>query len=490
MGLAALAPFQNCSMVSDHKEMNEFASKACNVIIGDAYKKTYYEDFRRSCTNCHDAGGIAGRPFASANFSEAVESFLSVGRLKIEGNALNPGHKPPMTGPQHLPMISAATQTWRKAEAVAGDCFEDQAVKTVGKTPPANVYTTTPGTGATWPLLTYDLRTELENPNDVPFPVNAQVTVEIRRFRAVNANNVLTDMSYEMKNPKVKVLGADTNLRYRIKNIKVRRNDETLSDFTFFNEVDRVFTGALDVLLQFGGNFSALVPLQTPVNSDKIALQFSLVDSGPELRVALPGRIGHSDLVGPDNIYGVFRRYCTNCHNQTQAAANGNLNLNLYRKENATDAINGAFDRQSQILDRMQTGTTPHGPIADGGAALEVVQAWINGQAPQVVGSSNTGGGGTVTLPARVSHTDLLNGSDLTVGVFRRYCTNCHNTANQANAAGLDLTNYDEAFALRTTIRARMNDNNNPMPPNGLIPDNGIALQVIDIWLSSGAPQN
>lgn len=385
--LLVLSAFQNCDMKSSHSEYNSFSSKGCVGVVGEAYKKTYYDTFRTNCTSCHEAGGVAGRPFASANFSEAVASFMSVGRAKIEGNATNPGHKPPNTGPQHQALVTASQTIWAAAEALSSDCFMGDAVRTIEKKLPANVYTTTPGNTAAWPTVTYDLRTELTD-SPFQFPINLQVTVEIRRFRV---NNV--DMGYEVKNPRARVNGVDATERYQIKDIRIVKNGALMNDFTFFSEIDRVFTGATDYLLLNSGNFAAVTPLG-PINvTDTVGLQFGKIDSGPAL---------------------------------------------------------------------ILTGS--------GGG-----------------GSTGGGGGGTVNIPTRVSHADLLSANQI-VGVFNRYCVNCHRAGNMSG--GLNLQDYNAAFGLRDTIRSRMNNPNMPMPPGGLIPDNGISLQVIDVWLSSGAPQN
>jgi len=376
-------------MVSEHTTQNEFSSKACGQVVGDAYRKSgYYDTFRQACTSCHDAGGVAGRPFASSNFAEAVESFISVGRKKVEGNAVNPGHKPPGTGPQHQPLINAASSIWKKAEAAAAECFNNDAIRTVEKRLPSTVYTTTPANGAAWPRLTFNLQTEMEDPGSVPFPVNVQVSVEIRRMRVLNV-----DMGYEVKNPRAMVLG-DPAQKYRIEGIKIVKNKELMSDFTFFDEIDFTFTGNTDTLLQAGGNYSAVTPLGPISTNDSIALEFAGLETGPQLIV---------------------------------------------------------------------TGT--------GG-----------GQ-----GSVPGGGGGTVNIPSRVTHTDLLSSNQIT-GVFNRYCVGCHNNNNQSGA--LSLQDYAETFTLRDNIRSRMTNAANPMPPGGLINDNGIAIQVIDVWLGSGAPQN
>jgi mono/diheme cytochrome c family protein len=388
-----MGAFQNCDMKSSHTEYNEFSSKGCGGIVGEAYKKTYYNTFRNSCTNCHDSGGVSGRPFASADFDEALTSFISIGRAKIEGNATNAGHKPPNTGAHHQAMIDAAQVIWTKAEGLAGDCFMPSGLRTVEKRLPSNVYTTTPGNGAAWPVVTFDLRNDLEGANELPFSPNLQVSFEIRRYRAPNEDGVIVDMGYEVKNPKARVNGMDVTEKYQIKDIRIIKNGSLMNEFTFFSEIDKVITGAADTLLIIGGHYSALTPLGPINNQDMVGLQFARLDSGPHLTVAGTG----------------------------------------------------------------------------GG------------------GSMPGGGGSPVTIPMRVTHADLLSANPV-LGVFNNRCLSCHRNGNEAG--GLNLQDYVESAALRTTIRSRMNNPANPMPPSGLIQDNGISLQVIDVWISSGAPQN
>lgn len=385
-----MGAFQNCDMKSSHVAYDDnmvFSSTSCEGIVAQAYQKTYYATFRNSCTTCHDSGGSSGRPFASSNFNEAVQSFMSIGRTKIENNATNPGHKPPNTGPQHQALITASDQIWKQAEQAGVDCFSGGAIRTIEKRLPSTVYTTTPGNTAAWPRLSFDFRTELANPEELPFVANVTMSIEVRRFRVGNV-----DMGYEVKNPRALVNGTNATEKYRIKDIRIRKNGSLMSDFTFFSEVDRVFTGAAETLLLTGGNFSAVTPLGPVANTDTIGLQLGKMETGAYLVV--PGTGG---------------------------------------------------------------------------------------------GSGSSGGGTPVQIPTRVTHTNLIS-NDQIVGVFNRYCVSCHRTGNEAG--GLNLQDYTESFGLRQTIRSRMNNAANPMPPQGLINDNGIALQVIDVWLSSGAPQN
>lgn len=79
-----------------------------------------------------------------------------------------------------------------------------------------------------------------------------------------------------------------------------------------------------------------------------------------------------------------------------------------------------------------------------------------------------------------------LQSNDPTVGVFRNRCNSCHNAANKSG--NLDITSYTAAKAVASTIKSRVNNGNNPMPPSGLLSANERAL--ISAWVDNGTPQN
>lgn len=103
-------------------------------------------------------------------------------------------------------------------------------------------------------------------------------------------------------------------------------------------------------------------------------------------------------------------------------------------------------------------------------------------------GGGTTGGGSTggptgPTLPASITHAELLS-TNSNINVFRRICMNCHNSSNMNG--GLDVTNYDSAKSKITIMLQRINDNTNPMPPTGLL--NQFDRDLIDLWQKSGTP--
>ena len=95
------------------------------------------------------------------------------------------------------------------------------------------------------------------------------------------------------------------------------------------------------------------------------------------------------------------------------------------------------------------------------------------------------GGGGGTTLPDRVSYADLISANP-TTGIFNSSCISCHRNGNAAG--GLNLQVYSQAFASRNDIQIRVNNPANPMPPGNFMSQD--KRSIIDIWLSSGAPQN
>lgn len=98
-------------------------------------------------------------------------------------------------------------------------------------------------------------------------------------------------------------------------------------------------------------------------------------------------------------------------------------------------------------------------------------------------GTVITGPGGQI--PTRVTFADLQSANP-TTGVFSRACNSCHNNNNRQGS--LNLQDYNAAVAVAQTIRSRMNNAGNPMPPTGLL--NGNDRAVVDVWINGGTPQN
>jgi hypothetical protein len=92
----------------------------------------------------------------------------------------------------------------------------------------------------------------------------------------------------------------------------------------------------------------------------------------------------------------------------------------------------------------------------------------------------------TTTMPpsTTVTFTQLIS-NDATLGVFNKSCLSCHNS-NSASG-GVDLSNYNQAKGLASDIQMRMSNTQNPMPPQGVLPQ--ADRNVVNQWISGGTPQ-
>jgi mono/diheme cytochrome c family protein len=79
-----------------------------------------------------------------------------------------------------------------------------------------------------------------------------------------------------------------------------------------------------------------------------------------------------------------------------------------------------------------------------------------------------------------------LTSANQQLGVFTQSCRSCHNAGN--SAGGLNLDDYTQARNAAGNIVARMNNATRPMPTSGLLSQE--KREIVNIWLSSGTPQN
>ncbi|OIQ18108.1 MAG: hypothetical protein BM557_07785 [Flavobacterium sp. MedPE-SWcel] len=72
--------------------------------------------------------------------------------------------------------------------------------------------------------------------------------------------------------------------------------------------------------------------------------------------------------------------------------------------------------------------------------------------------------------------------------IMTNNCITCH--AGPAPNAGLDLSNYQNTryTTEQGNLIERMNDNTNPMPPNGKLSPQ--VLQIMDKWVTDRFPEN
>ncbi|MGE4130713.1 MAG: hypothetical protein AB7F86_03700 [Bdellovibrionales bacterium] len=457
--------FQNCSMSSSHQKFNEFSSKACQATVADAYKKTYYEAFKVACGSCHGAGGISGRPLASNNFDEAVNSFQSIGRAKVELNAVNPGHKPPWTGPQNADLIVNSKSIWRDADVVLEECYgEANDIKTIEKKLPANTYTQNPNNNATWPKLDFDLRTEISN-EDRLGKIQLNLSVEFRRSRVNNEY-----VGYDVRNIRGKILSSNSDLKYRVQNIRLVKNKQKLGDFTFFREIDIIVGGAADMLLMNAGWATVFGAVDS---TDTFGLRIGSIE---EAHI-----VTFQDLTSNDPVLGVLAANCTTCHNAANKATYGNLDLTNFAEAKA-QATSG------NLVSRINNAAAPMPPTGLMSAdKRSTIEQWVAIGSPQTVADLTSGvgagtvtGGQTYTVPQTVTYADLMQTTDTTLGVFRRYCVGCHSGANPSGGFNITVQAQAESRAADIVMRMNSSDNNVVMPKSGRL--NGLPQAIVQVW--------
>lgn len=384
MAMAVVFTYQNCSQHMDYNELGSsgpLVGKSCLDALRRAYANTYYSTFRSSCIPCHADGGESGKYFASSNFNTAYGVFSSIGRTTVESKATNALHKPPSTGPKHLPMVQDAQDDWKAAEDLYATCAPTTVVGTISKNQPT-VY----GSGAppadtvAWPRLTFNMLTDTaltSNRNKI----YAEVSVEVRRYRTPGGT---VDLGYEFRNPRVKILddgNASTPLpAIQFIGLRLAMNGNDLTQFTLFGSMNVAYNAATEILMMPGVGYSYIV---APVNStDQFALKFDAIKDGTGQPIGgggggggggLPTRVSYAELMSTTSPYNTFQQSCRSCHNAGNAR--GGLNLENYTQ---------AFNARADILQRMKNAGNPM-PQAGllGPNPVYYVETWINSGAPQ-----------------------------------------------------------------------------------------------------------
>ncbi|HMN67217.1 MAG TPA: hypothetical protein PKC28_01640 [Bdellovibrionales bacterium] len=386
--LVLLLAFQNCSLEPEHSGSSSSRGPAsfaagCDSSLKKVYFETYYNSFRNNCVSCHADKGESGRYFASSDFDTAFSYFNTIGRLNVERKAIDAGHKPPRTGPQHAAMIAAFKPAWDAAEVLANDCKLQNRIQTTQRAAPNTVYTTAPNDGANWPQLVYNLKTDIVRA-DLQGKLELEVSLEVRRYRPGGV-----DSGYEFRRPRVRILDDGdpaTPLKpYRLKGLNVSMNGMPLTTLTLFGSLDyEALTGTAAVMMP-GTGYAFVLATVSGTN------QFSLT------------------------------------------------------------------------FDEIQTSDGSSAGNPGGGG----------------------GGGGMAPPPAKVTHADLIS-SNAMVNVFEQSCRSCHNATTASG--GLNVLDYAQARDASANIKARMNDFAKPMPPAGILSLERRA--IVDVWISSGTPQN
>ncbi len=384
--------FQNCSMQSTHEISGSLSAKTCETILKNTYRETYYSTFRTSCVSCHATGGEAGsgRWFASANFEEGYGYFKSLGRSKIESQALNAGHKAPNTGPHHAAMINGAQNAWAQADAINAQCEQaaSAAIDTISKVLPATVYSvaTPPADGVAWPRLTFNLMSEIQD-NALKNQIGLTISLEVRRARMTGST---TDVGYEFRNPRALVAGNPLPT-LRIKTLKLLKNGLVMTDFTTYDNLNFVAGpnaagAAVEQVMQVGSN--GLMVTSPIANTDAFVIRIGGVYDATGSPIGggqptdpvgpgLPTRVTYNELAGGNNTLNVFVRNCNGCHGAANPA--GGLNLTTF-------ATTSPLAQTIQARMNNMANPMPPSGILGGTAGIrdrELVNIWINSGAPQ-----------------------------------------------------------------------------------------------------------
>ncbi len=94
--------FQNCGssfqpLESGGDDFASLGSFTCESSLFDLYKDTYYPLLSSKCTTCHTNGPGLGQ-FGSVDLTASFTAFQSMGRARIEQNAVNPNHHASLHG--------------------------------------------------------------------------------------------------------------------------------------------------------------------------------------------------------------------------------------------------------------------------------------------------------------------------------------------------------------------------------------------------------
>lgn len=163
-------------------------------------------------------------------------------------------------------------------------------------------------------------------------------------------------------------------------------------------------------------------------------------------------------------------------------------------------SINGQLRTEMSTYRSVQatiSSTTNVNLAPDSGSALAALVPASSDEIALEFQYLNRGSGGGTTPPPTPSATPPPSPSATPIGVvtyaslaanggiFAESCFSCHSSGNARG--GLDLTSYSAARTAAQNIKSRINNDANPMPTGGLLPQD--QRDRIDAWVDQGAPQ-
>lgn len=93
----------------------------CEDQLINLFSSGYHPFLQQNCALCHLNGPGKGR-FANSDILAAFTDFNQIGYTKVSDNAINAGHNPPYSGPQHTQKINELRLEWQKGQEDYNKC--------------------------------------------------------------------------------------------------------------------------------------------------------------------------------------------------------------------------------------------------------------------------------------------------------------------------------------------------------------------------------
>ena len=242
-GLIISVAFNNCSAehagsAEGFSVVDELSFVDCAFTDDmDLFQKTFHPFVVKNCANCHIPGGEGKGAFASSGLLVAYNAFSVSGYDLVAANAIDNGHKPPYSGPQHNETVDLLKDQWVKGLENIATCKAggdgpdinpvDETLRLETKSKGVNA----PETGE-FVTIKWSLPTELLDKSgaitlpDIP---GSEISIMIRRSR-LGPKPV-----YEIAQPKLKA-GATSDVR--ISSLLIKLNGKVISNQTTFRFID------------------------------------------------------------------------------------------------------------------------------------------------------------------------------------------------------------------------------------------------------------
>lgn len=365
--------FQSCSgtfslnSVHDEKE-SIFSSygKGCETKLLEAFSNNYYSLFKMNCASCHVNGPGTGA-FASSDLYTAYESFISIGRFKVENNLLNEKHQPPYTGKQNQSIVDKSQYEFQQAEAISNICQNTSRNILLTETQSNQNIFSKANTTNPWELLSWDLENDLVNQG---VKIKALFTIEVRGYIL---NQLLT--GYEFRNPTFRL--KPNAPAYKVNGINLFLNNIKLRDVNTYSFLQALVNKTSGVNVGLGLAYALVVPEGNLKNNDIFSVSFDEIIATDDVvnpPETIPGGganpITYTQLTSAG---GIFNRSCFGCHNSNNRS--GGLDLSNYT---------AAKNLSSEIVKRTNDAINPmpkSGLLST--TDRDTIKTWVQNGTPQ-----------------------------------------------------------------------------------------------------------